>query len=164
MTRRLLPLVVLALAASGPIATAAADGTRVGGTVPSVLALGLTANRALGTLPPATRRHTYGYAVHASVTTTVRPVTMSVSDGEATAAAPRGHLRTSHGLLGDPLTVLSPTGTWSPLTVAQAPVTRWPTVVASAPVALHFRQTVPAHRDRTVDPKLMLVTLAVEQP
>lgn len=164
--RRLGAAAVAAIVAATVAAPAMADdGTEIGGSVPSTLALGLSDPAGLGRLPAASGPRSATDTITALVTATDGPAQLTVADGDAAAGRRHGHLTTNRGLLASPLEVAGPGAAWLSLAGTTDPqVARWTEPLASTPVAVRLRQRVPAGHARTVATKVVLVTLSIEGP
>jgi hypothetical protein len=155
-------LVVVAAALVLPGAAGARDGVQIGGTVDSVLGLTVLDDPAgLGTFPKA---GTAGVAFHAEVTSTTDETTLSVADGDATAAPRHGHLVSAAGVLPLALEVAAGDAAFQPLDTPVDPLLRrWTAPLAAQAVTVTVRQrtTAPARGSYR---KTVLITVAATTP
>ena len=158
-------LVALALAGAG--VAHAEDGSSVGGSVPSVLALSLKGASGLARAQGDRGRALYTSVVAVEVTATDAHARLSVADGEAVVGRRRGHLVRAGSILPAPLRAAADGGAYRSLDVAiDPPLARWREPVASARTTIRLRQvaagdTLPALRSYR---KLLLVTISAPGP
>lgn len=156
--RRVVPI-ALALLLAAP-AAAGAQGTDVGGTVPSYMALSLDAPEGFARFPAGPGEH--ALRVRARVTSSDRGVRLSVADGDETSGARLGHM----GTLGAPLEARVGAAAFQPLDAAIDPllaVFREP--VANQAATIELRQRIGAgERPSGTYDKTILITLSSNAP
>jgi hypothetical protein len=153
---------VIALAALTP-AAAYAQGTDVGGTVPSYMALSLDEPDGFATFPAGPGEHEL--RIRARVTSSDGGVRLSVADGDATSGSRLGRL--SGGTpLDAPLEARVGAAAFQPLNTAIDPllaVFREP--VANERATIELRQRIGAgERPRGTYAKTLLITLSSNAP
>jgi hypothetical protein len=147
---------VLALAP----ATAHAQGTDVGGTVPSYMALALDAPEGFATFPAGPGEHVL--RVRARVTSTDRNVQLSVADGDVAGGARLGRM----GSLDAPLEARIGAAAFQPLDAAFDPLlTLFREPVANKAATIELRQRIgAAERPSGTYDKTILITLSPNAP
>jgi hypothetical protein len=156
--RRRASLVALALVLAAP-AAAHAQGTDVGGSVPSYLALSLDEPDGFATFPGPGEHE---LRVRARVTSTERNIALSVADGDVSSGARLGRL----GGLDAPLEARVGAAAFLPLDTAADPLlTLFREPVANKLATIELRQRVavgePADGPYT---KTLLITLSPNAP
>lgn len=167
-TRRLaLAALIVALAAAlAGASDAHGEGSSVGATVESTLAL------SLGEPSPLTPVRTpggylYTARIAVKVTATEAPIRLSVADGEALGGRRLGHLERGASILAAPLQAAAGHGSYRSLDRAVDPVLeQWGEPVSLAGTTIQLRQSVPgAHQPPVGDyHKLLLVTVTAAGP
>jgi hypothetical protein len=156
--------VVLAAATVAALAVPATASAQVdvGGTVPNSIELTLT--------PPTqqfasfNRARSYEMSFDATVTGSVAPLRLSLTDGDTTSASSRGRLTVRRKRLPRPLEASVGRSAFQPLNSAVDPLLeRWTDVVAREPATVELRQKV-TRRTRGNYRKLILVTLSTDVP
>jgi hypothetical protein len=152
-------LAVLALLLAAP-AAANAQGTDVGGTVPSYMALSLDAPEGFATFPAGPGEHVL--RVRARVTSTDRNVQLSVADGDVADGARLGRI----GALDAPLEARVGAAAFQPLDTAFDPLlTLFREPVANKAATIELRQRIGAgERPSGTYDKTVLITLSPNAP
>lgn len=137
------------------------EPVRVGGTVPSVLALQVADAPDLGTFVPGVARD-YTASVAAQVTTTLRGAVLTVRDPDTVAP---GRLTNGGEALAEPLQVAAG-GAFAPLTAAPLGLASFPRAVSGEPLTIAFKQAIGAREPLDVGAygKTLTFTLAATMP
>jgi len=145
-------------------AAAEAQGTDVGGTVPSYLALSLDEPDGFATFPAGPGEHTL--RVRARVTSTDGGARLSIADGDVASGARMGSMAAGGTALDRPLEARVGAAAFQPLDAAIDPllaVFRRP--VANEAATIELRQRIgPAERPRGTYAKTLLITLSSNAP
>ncbi len=162
-----LALLVAVLAVFGGAPVALAEGTPVGGTVESTLALSLGEPRPFARVSAGRRRSVYDATVPVEVTATDAPVRLSLADGEAISGARRGHLVRGHSTLAIALQAAAGRGRFRSLDASVDPVIeQWGEPLSLEGATIRLLQTVPGTRQPPIGGyhKLLLVTVSTAGP
>ena len=160
-------LLVAALAVLGGAPAALAEGTPVGGTVESTLALSLGEQSPFVRVSAGHRRSVYDAAIPVEVTATDAPVRLSLADGEAIFGARRGHLVRGHLSLPIALQAAAGRGRFRSLDASVDPVLeQWGEPVSLEGATIRLRQAVRGTHQPPIGGyhKLLLVTVTVAGP
>lgn len=164
--RTILAATVATTAVAAPVASAQTQpvegGTKVGGTVPSMLELSLT-QPPTATFSAFTKAKTYSTSFTAGVTSTDDTAFLSLADGDATSGSKLGHFVSKGKALPSPLQA-SVKGAFLPLDTTLDPqLTKWTDAVTHSPATVKLRQKVTGKSKGTFH-KVLLVTLSTETP
>jgi hypothetical protein len=157
--RRGATLAMLALLLGAP-AAAQAQGTDVGGTVPSYMALSLDAPEGFAEFPAGRGEHVL--RLRARVTTTDRNVRLSVADGDVASGARLGRM----GSLDAPLEARAGATAFQPLDAAFDPLLAlYREPVANKAATIELRQRIGAgEQPNGPYDKTLLITLSPNAP
>jgi hypothetical protein len=163
-----LALFVAALAMlGGAPAAPAEDGTPVGGTVESTLALSLGEQSTFTSMSAGHRRSVYDATIPVEVTATDAPVKLSLADGEAISGARRGHLVRGRSNLAIALQAAAGRGGFHSLDASvDSVLEQWGEPVSLEEAKIRLRQTVRGTHQPPIGDyhKLLLVTITVAGP
>ncbi len=160
-------LLVAVLAVLGGAPAAPAEGTPVGGTVESTLALSLGEPSAFARASAGHRQSVYDATIPVQVTATDAPVKLSLADGEAIAGARRGHLVRGHSSLAIALQAAAGRGRLRSLDASVDPMLeQWDEPVSLEGATIRLRQAVRGAHQPSIGGyhKLLLVTVTVAGP
>ncbi len=162
-----LALLVVALAVLSGVPAALAEGTPVGGTVESTLALSLGEPSPFARVSAGHRQSVYDATIHVEVTATDAPVRLSLADGEAISGARRGHLVRGHSSLAIALQAAAGRGRFRSLDASVDPVLeQWGEPVSLEGATIRLRQAVRGTHQPPIGGyhKLLLVTVTSAGP
>ena len=163
----LAPLVAALAVLGGAPAALAEDGTPVGGSVESTLALSVGEPSSFAGVGAGHGRSVYDARIPVEVTATDAPVRLSLADGEAISGARRGHLVRGHSSLAIALQAAGGRGRFRSLDASVDPVLeQWGEPVSSEGAMIRLRQAVRGAHQPPIGGyhKLLLVTITVAGP
>jgi hypothetical protein len=157
-------LVAAAALAAIAAPVAGAQGTDVGGSVPSYMGLGIDPVEGFATFPPGPGTHEL--SIPARVTLTDGRATLSVADGDAASGRRLGRMASSVAVLRRPLEVTVGTSPFQPLDLPiEPPLEEFLEPVANAPATVRLRQRIEAGESpRGTFRKTVLITLSSNAP
>jgi hypothetical protein len=150
--------------AGGGAPVAAAQGTDVGGSVPSYMGLGIDPVEGFATFPAGPGSHEL--TIDARVTLTTGRATLSVADGDAAAGRRLGRMASRVAVLRRPLQATVGSSAFRPLSLPiEPPLEEFLEPVANAPATVRLRQRIAAgERPRGTFDKTVLITLSSNAP
>ncbi len=163
----MLALLVATLAVLSGVPAALAEGTPVGGTVESTLALSLGEPSPFARASGGHRDSVYDATIPVEVTATDAPVRLSLADGEAISGVRRGHLARGRSSLAIALQAEAGSGRFRSLDASVDPVLeQWGEPVSLEEATIRLRQAVRGAHQPPIGGyhKLLLVTVTVAGP